>query len=223
MFREAYNNTVEPTRIKFTKDIDQQVKLQKSESENLNFTKEALIRDREKSVIERTRIAYRLNQTEFPFGKLPINLDEAIAVFPIAIAIGFLVCSSYLSNSYLSNSIQLRKELHKDYLNKNDKTDRITIDEKVALIAPLWIDPSNSPIYRCIKFIIFIIPLLAFIISTVLILNYIVLREQDQILTSLFSYGSLNSSLAYIGIYLICASLFVYGIISVLIKLKRYR
>ena len=217
VFQLAYNKTIEPSRVKLDNEIKQLVKLQDSESRNLNLTKMSLLEDRQRSVSDRNKLEYRLNQTQFPFGKLPINLDESIAAFPVALAIGFLV-----SASYLANSIQLRKELHSWYKVKYKDADKSLLDQRISLIAPLWIDPSNSNATRIMKFIIFMIPFLTFILSAVLIFYYIVFRQDNQILASLFSYGSFSNPLAYAGLYSVCAGFFIYGILNTWREIRSY-
>ncbi|HEX9971204.1 MAG TPA: hypothetical protein VGD14_03960 [bacterium] len=111
-----------------------------------------------------TQVASRLNQIEFPFGKLPIGLNESIAVFPIVLAIGFLVLA--LS---LRDTIVLRKSYHLLYQRK-DPNKEILTDEQIMLIAPLWIDPLNPRKKNLISLIILSILFLIFIISCSMIL-----------------------------------------------------
>ena len=216
-FQQAYNNTIEPSRVKFDSEIKQLVEQHNFESRNLTLTKMSLLEDRQRSVSDRNKLEYRLNQTQFPFGKLPINLDESIAAFPVALAIGFLV-----SASYLANSIQLRKELHSWYRVKYKDSDKSLLDQRISLIAPLWVDPSNSKATRIMKFTIFLIPFFTFILSAVLIFYYIVFRQDNQILASLFSYGSFSNPLTYAGLYLVCAGFFIYGTLNTLREIRSY-
>jgi hypothetical protein len=217
IFRQAYNNTIEPTRVKLHNDIIQQSIQQGSESRNLNLTKNLLVKDLQSSLSDRNKLEYRLNQTEFPFGKIPINLDESIAAFPVALGVGFLV-----SASYLANSIQLRKELHVWYKSKYKEVTKNLLDERIGLIAPLWINPSNSVNIRIMKFAIFMIPLFTFIWSIFLISNYVLFRQENETLASLFSYGSFLNPFIYLGIYLVCSGFFLYGISITIIAIRRY-
>lgn len=217
IFRQAYNNTIEPTRVKFHNEIIQQGIQQGSESRNLNLTKNLLLKDRQSSLLDRNKLEYRLNQTEFPFGKIPINLDESIAAFPVALGVGFLI-----SASYLANSIQLRKELHVWYKSKYKEVTKSLLDERIALIAPLWIDPSNSVNIRIMKFTVFMIPLFTFILSIFLISNYVLFRHGNEILSSLFSYGASLNPFIYLGIYLVCSAFFLYGIFITIIAIRSY-
>ena len=217
VFNEVYNKTIEPTRAKFFNDIQLQINRQDSELKKLDGTKMLLFKERNNSIADRGRIEARLNQTQFPFGPLPVNLDESIPAFPVALGIGFI-----LSASYLVNSIHLRKELHSQYQKKYKEGNKENIEHRISLIASLWVDPAKSRTSRTVKFFIFIIPFLIFLLSCYLAFYYIVFREENQILSSLFSYGSFNSAWAYGGIYLLCAGLFIYGILNTLMAIRRY-
>jgi hypothetical protein len=216
-FRQTYNKTIEPTRVSLHNEIIKQEKEQGSEFRNLNLTKNSLLKERQTSLSDRNKLEYRLNQTEFPFGKVPINLNESIATFPVALAIGFLI-----SASYLANSIQVRKELHSWYKTRYKDVDQSLLDQRITLIAPLWVDPSNSVNTRIMKFTIFMIPLFIFIMSIFLISNYVLFGQQNEILASLFSYGTFLNPLIYLGIYLVCSGFFLYGMLSTLIAIKTY-
>jgi hypothetical protein len=218
VFQQARNKTIEPTRVKFDINIKQQGKQQDFELKQLNATKMLLLKDRYKSILDRDKIEARLNQTQFPFGKLPINLDESVAAFPLALGIGFI-----LSASYLAYSIHLRKELHNWYKVKYKDTEKRLLDQRISLIAPLWIDPINSKTTRIFKFIIFIIPFIIFILSCYMIFYYIIFRQGNQILSSLFSYESFSNAWTYVGLYLICTGFFIYGTLNTLREIRRYK
>lgn len=48
---------------------------------------------------EKDEIAKRLDQMQFPFAKLPLRLDDAMMVFPISLAVGFVLCLHLLCNT----------------------------------------------------------------------------------------------------------------------------
>lgn len=110
-------------------------------------------------------LANQLKNIQFPFGNVPIGLNQAILIFPLALAAGFAICC-YL----LGDAIQLREALYKSY--KNNETDNDTIEDlktKVSLIAPLWIDPNKSPTSNLKSWAILVIPVVIFIVSWSLI------------------------------------------------------
>lgn len=79
-------------------------------------------------------LANQLKSIQFPFGNIPIGLNEAAAIFPLALAAGFAI-SCYL----LGDTIRLRKSLYESYRGKNGTDINIIQDlkMKVSLIAPL--------------------------------------------------------------------------------------
>lgn len=93
---------------------------------------------------EMDNIEARLNQTQFVFGTLPLNLTQAISGAPIAIAIGFLIYSILFKEL-----LQIRRVLDKWY-------------QDIYLFAPLWIDPLSKNPKKVIKSLIFSIPFLIF-------------------------------------------------------------
>ena len=123
---------------------------------------------------EKNEIADRLNQIQFPFTTLPIKLDDAIMVFPISLAVGFLVCINLLCNA-----IHLRKNFHSAYLKKNPMQMKLKDKEEIALITPLWIDPLNSKLNQMIRFTILLTPFAIFILVWYLIIYYLIASESD--------------------------------------------
>lgn len=155
------------------------------------------------------QVASRLQQIEFPFGKLPIGLNESIAVFPILLAIGFLILA--LS---LRDTIVFRKSYHHLYQRK-DPNKEILTDEQIMLIAPLWIDPLKSKKQNFMASIIFSIPFLIFIVSCTLILY------SWTIPGSLRLGESLNWWL-YGGMFALSFLLFYYGYRQIAREMKLY-
>src|SRR5690606_13819034 len=74
-------------------------------------------------------------EIETPFGTLPIGLNELTLLFPVLMAAGFMLCSSLFVESLL-----LRREFH-GLTRATDPEGVVLPDERIALIAPLWIDP----------------------------------------------------------------------------------
>jgi hypothetical protein len=104
-------------------------------------------------------IADKLESIEFPSGKIPVGLKEAIAIFPILLAGGSLVVTSLLARC-----IKLRQELHKSRMEEECKQGKFDI-QRLVLLFRLWIDPADRFEVIVIKIVIFIIPLLGFIAS----------------------------------------------------------
>ena len=122
-----------------------------------NHSKDSLINVVEKQKDIEQQITARMEQIEFPFGKIPIGLSESIAVFPLLITVGFLFLLSLLRET-----IKLRKNLHSLYLQK-DPERQVFTDTQISLIAPLLIDPLLPVKSQRIKVILITLPLIIFI------------------------------------------------------------
>jgi hypothetical protein len=217
-FRKIFNKEIGNANLNLENQIKSLQKQQQTEIKHLNTNMIIQIQNKNKTIIDKDKIENRLNQTQLPFGKLPISLDESIAVFPIVLGIGFI-----FSSAYFTNSIKLRKEIHQLYIIKYKDLEKKTINKKISLIFPLWLDPTKSKVDILLKFIIFIIPAIIFIISIYYILDYILFGHDNEIIRSLFYYDSFNNSWFFLILYLFCIALFIYGISNTLIELRRYK
>lgn len=156
-----------------------------------------------------TQVANRLNQIEFPFGKLPIGLNESIAVFPIILAIGFLMLAMLLRDT-----IQLRKSFHLLYQRK-DPNKQILTDEQIMLIAPVWLDPLKPGRKNFISLIILSIPFLIFIVSCIMILY-------SWTIPGFLRMGETLNWWLYGGMFLLSFLLFIYGYRQIAWELTLY-
>jgi hypothetical protein len=59
------------------------------------------------------QIEKRIDQIEFPFGRLPIGINDSIYLFPIGIAVGFILIVSIISDKF-----KLRQDLFQFYEKK---------------------------------------------------------------------------------------------------------
>jgi hypothetical protein len=179
----------------------------------LESNREQLLQNKTLLQNEKNEIADRLDQIQFPATKVPINLDDAIMVFPILLAVGFLVCINLLCNA-----IHLRKNFHSRYLKKNPMEAKLK-DEEIALITPLWIDPLNSKLNQVIRFAIVIIPFAIFLLTWYLIINYLMASESDRSI-------SLSPESTYYWIYsisyVLSLILFIYGCWKLVMQIRDY-
>jgi hypothetical protein len=157
-----------------------------------------------------TQVASRLNQIEFPFGKLPIGLSESIAVFPIILAIGFLMLALLLRDT-----IQLRKSFHLLYQRK-DPNQEILTDEQIMLIAPLWIDPLQSERKNWLARIILFVPFLIFLVSCIMILY-------SWTIPGFLRLGETLNWWLYGGMFSLSFLLFIYGYRQIARELQLYK
>jgi hypothetical protein len=159
-------------------------------------------------------LANRLNGMEFPFGRIPIGPNESVAVFPIAIAVGFsIVCY------FLGNTIQLRKALHEWYKNMDPNSQ--DLKKKIPYIAPLWIDPTHSINNKIIRLAILMVPFAIFISSW-----YLISYGWDKILyedmRTTFPYNEELYKQFYQGLYIFSLIFFGYGIFTIVTKWYSY-
>jgi hypothetical protein len=158
-------------------------------------------------------LANQLKNIQFPFGNIPIGLNQAIVIFPLALAAGFAICC-YL----LGDTIQLRKALYESY--KKNETDNDIIKDlkmKVSLIAPLWIDPNKSIKSNFKGWAILVVPVVIFVVSWSLISygwNYIV----DEDIRTTFPYDKQWYVIFYTSLYYFSLIFFGYGIVRISIE-----
>lgn len=189
--------------------IDEQSRLIQRQSVELQKIQNELDDRLNKMKDQEKQIGARLQQIEFPFGKLPIGLTESIAVFPIILAIGFFIIASQLRQT-----IRLRKNFHQLYQQK-DPTKTVLDDGQIALIAPLWIDPESPNKQKLVRVTILSIPFLIFLISCTLIFH-------NWTIPGFFAYADRLNWWLYGGMYLLSLVIFGYGYRQIFNELKSY-
>jgi len=189
--------------------IDEQSRLLQKQTNELQNIQNKLNDQLNNMKEQEQQIGARLEQIEFPFGKLPVGLTESIAVFPIILALGFLVIASQLRET-----IQLRKNFHQLYQRK-DPTKTVLDDQQIALIAPLWIDPESTSKQKLVRFTILSIPFLIFIISCILIFY-------NWSIPGFFAYADQLNWWLYGGMYLLSLVIFIYSYRQLLDELGGY-
>jgi len=189
--------------------IDKQSRFIQQQSDKLQEIQNKLDDRLNKMKDQEKQIGARLEQIEFPFGKLPVGLTESIAIFPIILAIGFLVIASQLRET-----IQLRKSFHQLYQRK-DPTRTILDDQQIALIAPLWIDPVSPNKQKLARVTILAIPFLIFIVSGILILY-------NWSIPGFFAYADQLNWWLYGGLYVLSLVIFVYGYRQIFNEMRGY-
>jgi hypothetical protein len=121
---------------------------------------------------QKDNIAARLNSTQFVFGTLPLTLTQTVAGFPIALAVGFLICVTLLKST-----IDIFWELK-------------TVHTYIAFIAPLWIYPTGSRLNIIARFLVFSTPFVLFITAWCLIGYSFTLCPHNKDLLNIFGVPS---------------------------------
>jgi hypothetical protein len=133
-----------------------------------------------------------------PFGKLPLGVLEGVHLFPILLTIGFLICTSMLSEL-----AGLRAALEGAY-RERDPDGAVLTPRNVALLAPLWVDPLGPAIQRRIRTLVLLAPMVIALVSIGLVLyNWSISRGAVEV--------SELERRVYGILYLICALAGAYG------------
>lgn len=154
-------------------------------------------------------ISARMEEIEFPFGKIPIGLNESINVYPLLIAFGWI-----FSISLFIDTIKLRKNLHNLYIRK-DPENKDFIKQQIQLLAPLWIDPLKSAGSQKLKFLLLSSPIIFFIISIGIKIYTRTFSASDIVTDS-------NTWWIYVFSYLVCFFLFLFYLKKINRELSDY-
>lgn len=158
-------------------------------------------------------INQRINQIESPIGIIPLGIIESIIFFPLALGIGFLICSSLLSDT-----IKLRKELHEWYQKQNPNLE----DKKITLITSIWLDPLSSRENILVNFAILSIVFLIFMVSWFIISYYSEISYNKEV-GNIFFIGKLRTEEIHEGLYLLSLVFFIIGYMQIISQYFRYR
>ena len=162
------------------------------------------------------QIEKRIDQIEFPFGKLPIGINDSIYLFPIGIAVGFILIVSIMSDQF-----KLRQDLFQFY-EKKDRNKRYYTNFNFSKIFPIWIDQLNSSIFiKSMKFLLLLLPFIVFLISWYMIDNIWTIDNTNNIDNIIFGDKTLNRYVYQIS-YLIILGLFIYGYSKIIYEYKKY-
>jgi hypothetical protein len=154
------------------------------------------------------QIDIRFKQPFSPFQN--ILLIEIIPLFPMSLALGFLVSISILRDVY-----QLRGALYQLYKKRYSESDML-VDQHIVVNAPLWIDPLKPTQNHIARFFLLVIPFLFFLI-TLIMLIYMWFFIHDTF--NLFSDATYFGRIIYGMSYALSIAIFTY---SFLIIIKEY-
>jgi hypothetical protein len=164
--------------------------------------------------------ADRLKEIEFPFGSIPIDINESILFFPIGISAGF-----WISASLLGDTLKLRKRYHdligRDKTKPKKKINEQKINEHLSLLYPIWIDPATRLPIRIVKLVILSVPLIIFAASIYFLSDSwdIIINQQEE---GLFIGNSREYIILYIASYAITTIFFGCGYWKIFHELRNY-
>ena len=145
-----------------------------------------------------------------PVSPLRFFLIEMIPLYPVSLALGFLVSISILRDIY-----QLRRAFQQLYKKRYPESD-VVAKEYIVINAPLWIDPLIPTQNHLARSFILIIPFLFFSITLIMLL-YIWFFTHDTL--NVLSYMTYFNRIVYGILYILSTALFSY---SFLIIMKEY-
>ena len=159
---------------------------------------------------KKRRVEKRISEFQSPFGKLPLGLKEATLAFPFILTAGFLVCSLLLASL-----IRLRREYH-DQTRARFPGDTVAVEQRVTLLAPLWLDPIKLSWLSAGRLILFLHPVAIFVaIVSMIISDWLLPPNSDQ--PALF----LNSF--YDKLYIVGGVLLLVGVARIVSEWIAYR
>ena len=192
--------------------INNKSKLQLEHFDNITYSLHNKINQLE---IKKNETSNRLKEIEFPFGKIPIGINESILFFPVGIGVGFLI-----SASLLGDTIVLRKEYEKTIDVK--KFNKKEIEQEISIKAPLWIEPHSSIIYQILKFLILLIPTILFGISVYLLLDYSKIMNNEDNLSGIFIGNNKDNEKLYNILYILSSLFILYGYWRIITEIRKY-
>ena len=171
--------------------MEQAASLGQTEIEQLNQKKAKIAN-------ERDNLNKMLKDIKTRFGKIGMEIDEAILFAPVVFAILFLIVTLNLCQS-----IRLRGSFHRLF-QARDPQKTVLTDAEIALAMPLWVDPLASHVQRKIKLAVLLIPVLASVLTWCVII---------YCWSALGTFADLTAidAARYLVYYLLAAGIFFFG------------
>ena len=174
----------------------------RAEVEQLNQKKDQIRKSKE-------GLNNALKNIKTRFGKLGLEVDDAILLAPLALAALFFVAALQLVQN-----IQLRKSFHRLFQASDPEKVAIT-DAEIALAMPLWADPLAPPIQRKFKLAALMIPAIASAITVLVVFYCWTIPDAFAGLTGM-------DHVKYVLYYLLSAGFFIYGFQQTRSAIKNY-
>lgn len=143
---------------------------------------------------DRQAISDRMKGVQSPFGALPIGLTEAVQVFPVIVAVGFI-----MALLTLATAIRVRGRYHV-LLRKKYPAEGAEVDERVVLTAPLFLDPYRRLEENVWRGAVLALPVIIYAASVLLI------AESQRLAPQIEGTGRAIES-GYLWLYVVVAGL----------------
>ena len=170
----------------------------RQETESLQNDVQALNQKKEGIQKREEELNGRLKNIKTRFGKVGMELGDAILFAPVIFSAVFL-----LAVTNLMGSIRLRKSFQRMMQFKDPDKIAIT-DDEIALTMPLWLDPLDPPAKRNLRAFILMIPVVVAVLTLIVIVYCMRIPGAFSGLTGADYWK-------YFFYYLLSAGLFVHG------------
>jgi hypothetical protein len=158
---------------------------------------ENLSSEKQQYAAAKGNITYRLNEVQFPVGKIPLGINEAISLFPFGIIAGFIVVTVLFYKSII-----LRKDYHLRYVRNFDYNFERT-GKMISKELPVWIDPLSPWYSQIAKSAVMLIPFVIFLLSWSLIVQSWSLNSSSVAESILFGDRQANQMVFTVSNYII--------------------
>jgi TRAP-type C4-dicarboxylate transport system permease small subunit len=182
--------------------MEQAAAARQSEAEQLNQKKEQIQKGKE-------GLNNALKNIKTRFGKLGLEVEDAILLAPVAFSAIFLIAALNLCKN-----IQLRKSFHRLFQARDPQKVALT-DSEIALAMPLWLDPLAPPKPRKVKAALLLIPAIASALTLLVVFYCWTIPDAFTGLTGL-------DYVKYLLYYMIGVGLFIFGFQKVRSAIKNY-
>jgi hypothetical protein len=180
----------------------------------LNFTSHTINQTKAKNeVLEKT-----LSKIDSPFGPILNNLNESTLIFPLLLAIGSLI-----NSSFAASAIKIRNNVY-NYYNTKFWNNDLEKSKDIFIIAPLWIDPLQAYANQMIKYIILFILLIIFFVSCFFIgIEWSILNNlKESDVDWIFPGDQYFTQRIFLILYTLSLGLFIYGYTKIILELNRH-
>lgn len=151
MYVRLYMDLIHTHRIRLN-----QIRQEKREAFDDLSDEERRVQGRHKRIEDKLKDIQGFQNIDTPFGTLPVGLNELILLFPVLAAAGFVMCASLFVET-----ARLRQEFH-GLTRLSDPDQSVLPDRRIALIAPLWVDPLQPISARAVPAVILALPAFVF-------------------------------------------------------------
>ena len=157
------------------------------------------------------RLEGRFNQFESPLGNIPLGLNEAIVWFPFFLAAGFFVFSHILQQT-----MTIKKDLYTLMQARNDPRGITRIDRHITMLSSLWIDPIIPKRKQPVQLVLFFVPFILFIASSLLVNSIVTLDNPDIREDDLFIAANSFNLGIYNWLFIVGWGLIIAGYVRIL-------